>query len=175
MKGTEGIGGSTSAYYASRTKQAQATGTSSDCDQASAPAGDGAAGGGGISDYGKLVSALQQLQTQDPAKFKEVVTDIAGQLQSAADQQGSSTPDNGLSKLTDKFRQVADTGDVSKLQGRHHHHHGGGGGTYGNGGKPAETAGPPPGAGQIRELFSQFTDEVNAALGAGGAESGGTS
>jgi hypothetical protein len=51
------------------------------------------AGGGGagqssvtISGPGQLLSDLQQLQTQNPAEFQQVVSQIASQLQSAAQQ-----------------------------------------------------------------------------------------
>ena len=67
-----------------------------------------------ISKRGQLLSKLQQLQQQDPAKFKQVVTDIATKLQDAAK---SATGDQQkfLSDLADKF-QKAESGDLSGLQ-----------------------------------------------------------
>jgi hypothetical protein len=75
-----------------------------------------------FSKMGQLMSQLQSLQQSDPAKAKQVLTNIASSLQSTA-------PDAAA-----KFNQAAQTGDLSALQpkhghgGGHHHHHGGGGG-----------------------------------------------
>jgi hypothetical protein len=94
---------------------------------------DGVSGGAGsaeISRSGQLLSKLQQLQTKDPAKFKQVLSDIAGKLQSLAQQQGQSASGQWLSKLADRFQTAANTGDLSALQPQghtahgHHHAHG---------------------------------------------------
>jgi hypothetical protein len=67
-----------------------------------------------ISRQGQLFSQLQQLQTQDPAKFKQVLTDVANQLTTAA--QGATGKDQQfLSNLADKFTKAAG-GDLTALQ-----------------------------------------------------------
>jgi hypothetical protein len=116
-----------------------------------------------ISKPGELFGKLQQLEQQDPDKFKQIVGSIADNLRSAAQQaggQGSSF----LDKLADRFDQAAQTGDLSSLQpqqspeqqqngavsghhhGGHHGHHGGGGG------------------GAISSIFDDALNQVNAAL-----------
>src|SRR5947207_621996 len=70
-----------------------------------------------ISGPGQLFSLLQQLQQTDPTKFKQVTGDIASQLQSAAQQQGSTGASGFLTQLADKFQQASQTGDISSLQG----------------------------------------------------------
>ena len=82
-----------------------------------------------ISSRGQLLADLQQLQTQDPAKFQQVVTQIAQELQAAAQQQGQTPQGQFLSNLAAKFQNVATTGDLSQLRGHHGHHHGYSGGT----------------------------------------------
>ena len=65
-----------------------------------------------ISKSGELFSKLQQLQSTDPEKFKEVCSNIAEKLKSAAEESG----DTKLSDLAEKFQNVADGGDISQLQ-----------------------------------------------------------
>jgi hypothetical protein len=69
-----------------------------------------------ISGPGRLLSQLQQLQVQDPAKFKTVVANIASQLQVAAKQQGQTPEGQFLSQLANKYQAVATGGDLSQLQ-----------------------------------------------------------
>jgi hypothetical protein len=82
-----------------------------------------------LSKMGDLMSKLQSLESSDPAKAKQVLTQIATTLKSQA---GS---DPKLASVAAKFDQAAQTGNLSALQpnqggghhGGHHHHHGGGG------------------------------------------------
>jgi len=69
-----------------------------------------------VSGPGEMYAKLQQLQQQDPAKFKEVCQSISEELQAAADEQGDSFNGNMLSDLADKFASVAEGGDISQLQ-----------------------------------------------------------
>lgn len=78
------------------------------------PGGDRGAGALQASRGGQLLSALQQLQVADPAKFKQVVSDIADQLSVAA--YGATGNDQQLfQKLADKFT-AAENGDLSGFQ-----------------------------------------------------------
>ena len=116
--------------YLTQMLSAQATGSTS-------PATTNGIGGTGqssdsssISQSGQLFSALQNLQTSDPTKFKQLMTDEAAKLQSAAAQAGSSTSQGqALTSLAQKFQDVANGGSLSELQpvAHHHHHHGSGG------------------------------------------------
>lgn len=76
-----------------------------------------------ISGPGQLYGNLQKLLAKDPDKFKQVVTQIANQLQSAAQQEGQDPVGQFLSKLADKFQNVANGGDLSRLQPHRHGHH----------------------------------------------------
>jgi len=116
------------------------------------PTGSGAATSN-ISKPAELLQKLQQLQQQDPAQFKQVLSQLADALQQVAD--GSGQSNNFATKLAAAFKNASDTGDLSALQsalqptarmplpqnagstagqsqgaqGHHHghHHHGGGG------------------------------------------------
>lgn len=68
-----------------------------------------------ISGPGQLLSNLQQLQSQDPTKFKQVVFQITSQLQTAA-QQVQGPGSDFLANLSAKFQNVADGGSPSQLQ-----------------------------------------------------------
>lgn len=87
---------------------------------------DGAKGAASVnvSKQGRLFSQLQSLAQNDPAKFKQVVSDAANALRSDAQQQQGQGSD-ALNALADKLQKAADTGDVSPLkpQGSHGHHH----------------------------------------------------
>ena len=61
-------------------------------------------------------SKLQQLQSSDPAKFKEICADIAEKLKAAAQQLGDTPGGKMLSDLAAKFESAAQTGDVSQLK-----------------------------------------------------------
>jgi hypothetical protein len=121
MSGGDGVGNAASLYFA---QQLQTTNVSN------APSGlpGGASAPGStsssaiISGPGQLLSNLQELQTQDPTKFQQVTSQIAGQLQTAA-QQTQGPQSTFLSNLATKFENVANGGSLSQLQSGHHHHH----------------------------------------------------
>jgi uncharacterized coiled-coil protein SlyX len=75
-----------------------------------------------LSKLGALMSKLQDLESSDTAKAKQVLTSIASALTEKANAAGSSDPH--LQELADKFTEAAKTGDLSGLspKGREHHH-----------------------------------------------------
>jgi hypothetical protein len=111
-----------------------------------------------VSKPGELLSKLSQLLQQDPAKFKQVTQQIAGELKTAA-QSATGPQASFLSKLSDDFATASSSGSLASLQpaqgssagasGAHHHH---GGGHHGGGG------------GGIESLLSTALDQVNQAL-----------
>ena len=74
-----------------------------------------AGGSASISKAGDFMSKLQDLLQQDPAKFKEVVGQMAKDMKDAA---GKATGDDAkrLNALADGLSQAASTGDLSALQ-----------------------------------------------------------
>jgi hypothetical protein len=76
-----------------------------------------------LSKMGELMSKLQDLESSDPNKAKQVLSNIASALADKASADGNADPQ--LQALSDKFAQAAQTGDLSGLkpQGGHHHHH----------------------------------------------------
>jgi hypothetical protein len=163
-------------YYTQQSGNAQPLRTAQDPDGDGSGSAGGVQGGGQdsakISGPGQLYNNLQQLQQKDPDKFKQVVTDIANQLQTAAQQAGQNPAGQFLSNLADKFQNVANGGDLSQLQPHHHHHHAHG--TYNQSGQPVpqapSTTAPAgsdpssPGT-DIRQLFASIANEVSQALG----------
>ena len=178
--------GATQALSGIQSLQTDPTATQGSDTDASASGSTGPAASTHISKQGQLLSKLQQLQQQDPAKFKQVVTDIATKLQDAAK---SATGDQQkfLTDLADKF-QKAESGDLSGLQppaqsangaaalyqqnaqnaqsatgtsqavhsGKHGHHHGGN-----------QPGGAQSGATQsgVQQTLSGIFSELNSALG----------
>jgi hypothetical protein len=113
-----------------------------------------------VSKPGELMSKLNQLLQQDPAKFKQVTQQISDELKSAA-QDASGPQASFLNKLSENFAQASSSGSLSSLQppqgsgsgvSGHHHHHGGG--HHGGGG----------GGGGIESVISTALDQVNQAL-----------
>ncbi len=126
-----------------------------------------------LSGPAKLFSALQQLASQDPAKFKTVTADIASKLQAAAgtDSTSGTSGNSFLATLASKFQQASQTGDVSVLQppsGGHHSHHGhhGGGGVYNRQGQVTPPTQTQSGGVDLKSLFQSITKEVSDALAA---------
>jgi hypothetical protein len=86
-----------------------------------------------FSQAGQLLKDLKQLQTSDPAEFKQVLSDAATQLKTAAGQQTDPGAASFLNNLSDRFQKAADTGDLSALKPntpagggyKAHGHHGG--------------------------------------------------
>jgi hypothetical protein len=66
----------------------------------------------------ELISKLDQLKNDDPQKFKDILQEISDTLKTAA--ANTSDTDGNLSAfltmLSDKFAEVAETGDLTKLQ-----------------------------------------------------------
>ena len=88
-----------------------------------------------VSKTAEFFQQLRQLESQNPAGFKKELSDIAGKLKSAAQQESDPSQSSFLNNLADRFQKAADTGDLSALkppQGNqavsghhgHHHHHG---------------------------------------------------
>jgi hypothetical protein len=151
-----------------------APGASGAVQQAVSTSGDSAH----ISGPGQLLGQLQQLQAQDPTKFKQLVSDIASQLQAAA-QQTTGIQANFLSELAGKFQTAATTGNVSSLLPNHHGHHVHG--TYNAQGQvtPSALPGVAPttdtssttaaSGTNIGQLFANIAKEISQAVGAGTA------
>jgi hypothetical protein len=63
------------------------------------------------------MSQLQSLQTSNPTEFKQLMTEVASQLQTAATKAGANTAEGKmLSALAKKFENVANGGSLSQLQ-----------------------------------------------------------
>ncbi|HZZ79731.1 MAG TPA: hypothetical protein VFE62_14520 [Gemmataceae bacterium] len=122
-----------------------------------------------ISGPGQLLSELQQLQSTDPDKLKQVASDIAQQLQSAAQQQGQQTGfGQFLDNLAGKFENIANGGDLSQLQpgqqvhghGHGHHHH-----SYDSNGQSVDPTSPTSATGDpIDQLLASIAGTVSQAL-----------
>src|SRR5260370_32429073 len=89
-----------------------------------------------LSKVADVLRELQQLQTDNPAEFKQALNDAATKLKDASQQQTDPAQAKFLSDLSDRFQKAADTGDLSQLKppdgsasgsysvhGHHHHHH----------------------------------------------------
>lgn len=71
-----------------------------------------------------LISKLQSLEKTDPAKAKQVLTDISAKLRSEAQTVGGAQAQQ-LNAAADRFQSAANSGDLSTLQPPQHHGHGG--------------------------------------------------
>ena len=81
-----------------------------------------------FSQSAQLFQDLQQLQTSNPAEFKQILSDAAAKFSAAASQQTNPTAANLLNNLASQFQAAASTGNLSALQpgaalGHHGHHH----------------------------------------------------
>ncbi len=90
-----------------------------------------------VSGPAQMLSQLQQLQAQDPTKFKQVMSSIASTLQKDAKSASDPQAQHMLNDLASRFQKAGDTGDLSALQPPS----GGPGGPPPGGGP----GGPPPG------------------------------
>lgn len=92
-----------------------------------------------LSKPAEMMKKLAALKESDPAKFQEVVSNIANKLDEAA-QSATGEEQARLSDLASKFSQAAESGDLSSLQPPE------GGGGRGQGGPhgPRSAGGPPP-------------------------------
>jgi hypothetical protein len=136
-----------------------------------------------ISGAGQLLSNLEQLQTQDPTQFTQVVSQIASQLQTAA-QQAQGTQSEFLSNLAAQFQSVANGGSLSQLQPQqgqqaqqgdqiehHHHHHAQQaysqntqGQSQGVASLAQTSATQSSGSATLQQLFATISSEVSQAL-----------
>jgi hypothetical protein len=88
-----------------------------------------------LSPFAQLMSTLQQMQLSDPAKYQQVMQQIATNLQSAAQtatSQGNTTAATQLNQLSADFTNASQSGQLPNIQDlaqaiggghRHHHHH----------------------------------------------------
>ena len=135
MSGGEGLGSANSVYLAQQLQGVNASNALSDL------TGGGVSGvsqsSATISGPGQLLSDLQQLQTQNPQQFQQVISQITAQLQQAAttaSNNGNTAQANQLTQLAKSFQNAASGGQLptaaqlqqAGLSGQHHHHHGGG-------------------------------------------------
>jgi hypothetical protein len=169
LSGGEGLGNASSLYFSQlgqagsrRSSVGSLTGGEGGVSQSSAT----------ISGPGQLLSNLQQLQTQDPTKFQQVVSDIAGQLQ-AASQQSQGSQSDFLANLASKFQNVANGGSLSQLQPQGHHHHHNGQQAYsqssqsqsqGVAGLAQSSSSQSSSGSSLQELFASISSEVTQAL-----------
>jgi hypothetical protein len=94
--------------------------------------GPGAPATANISGPGRMFHQLSELSKSDPAKFKQVVSDMASALRADA-QNATGDQASRLSQLADRLDKVAQSGNLSDLapqsgsgsEGAHHAHHGG--------------------------------------------------
>jgi hypothetical protein len=91
-----------------------------------------------ISGPGQLFAQLQQLQQSNPTQFKQLTSQIAGQLQTAATQVTGGEA-GFLANLATKFQTASQTGDVSSLQPSQLNAGGSVAGTYDQQGQLAQT------------------------------------
>jgi len=90
----------------------------------------------GLSPTASFLNELQQLQQQSPSQFSQIMAQISGNLQTAAQaasKSGNSTTATQLNNLAAGFQNAAKGGPVPSAQDLqqagltgHHHHHGGG-------------------------------------------------
>jgi hypothetical protein len=77
-----------------------------------------------LSPLAQVLHTLQQLQLNDPAKYKEITGQIATSLQNAP----QSAQEQGNTTLADQFARASQTGQLPDIQdlaqaiGGHHHH-----------------------------------------------------
>lgn len=125
--------------------------------------GEGGQSSASISPVGQLFSSLQQLQTQNPTQFQQVASTIAGQLESAAQQQGSTPAGQFLTNLANDLTNAANGGNLAQIQP---YPQGGQDQIYNSAGQAtpatdptAATSGP-----DLQQLFANLNSEVGQAL-----------
>jgi len=174
MSGGEGLGGASSAYFAQQS--AGVSGPAASLSGGEGGSGVVTGGEGGItqssakiSGPGQLLSNLQQLQTQNPAQFTQVVSQIAAQL-SAAAQQAQGPQANFLSNLASKFKSVANGGSLAQLEARQQSYEPVqqtySQGAQGVAGLAQPSSSQAPGNTTLQALFKTISSEVSKALGA---------
>lgn len=102
--------------YAPASVQSVGSATDSDADGSaltvSGSSGSTQAASVDISKPGELFSKLQKLKAQDPDKYKQVVSDLATKLKTAASS-ATGKDQEFLTKLADKFQDAANGGDLT--------------------------------------------------------------
>jgi hypothetical protein len=86
-----------------------------------------------LSPFAQLMSELQKLQQSDPAKYQQVTSQIATNLQTAAQTAtaaGNTSAATQLNQLSSDFANASKSGQLPSVQdlaqaigGHHHHHH----------------------------------------------------
>lgn len=69
-----------------------------------------------LSGPGKMMAGLQQAYENDPEHFAETLTSMADQLEATAEQSTDGMEQTMLTDMAERFRSVAETGDVSQLK-----------------------------------------------------------
>jgi hypothetical protein len=69
-----------------------------------------------LSPRGQFLGNLQALKASDPQQFRTVLTQAAGELQTAAGKAGDTARAHSLSDLASRFQNVANGGDISQLK-----------------------------------------------------------
>ncbi len=173
MNAASSVTGTANPYYLQALFGTSAGGSAAQSSATSAAAGTGGVTAS-LSGPGQLLSALQQLQTQDPTQFSQVVGQIATQIQAVAQQQSQNGSSQFLTKLADKLQNVASTGDLSQLESHHARH---AAGTYNSQGQPvpptaatgspaAATGSQSNGSSGVQQMFANIVQEVQQAIGA---------
>jgi hypothetical protein len=107
-----GTGIASSQYLAGSAQLQQQTSAIRHSTAVSAPSNDTVS----ISGQGQFIGRLQALQASNPAKFQQVVTQAAADLQAAAKKVGNTPQGQALNDLAKKFQAVAAGGDISQLR-----------------------------------------------------------
>ena len=121
-----------------------------------------------VSSPGQFLGELQQLQSQSPAGFKQVTSQIASQLQTAA-QQTTGHAREYLSNLASEFHAVSSSGNLNPLLSSRNPT---GQGTYNQAGQlngPGSGTGSiggrlTAGNGNLQQLFANLTSQVTQTL-----------
>lgn len=69
-----------------------------------------------VSQFGQLMSKLQQMSTSDPEAFTTTVQTIAGNLAQSAQEATDPGQKAAFTYMADKFAEAAETGDMSSLK-----------------------------------------------------------
>ena len=131
-----------------------------------------------ISKAGQSFSQLSSLQSQNPDKFKQLLTDMASKLRDLAANTTDPAEQDKIVQMADRFTQAASTGDVSQLKppSRHGHHHAAAAAAAGAGSEQDPTTLGVVAAGgggvnslgtstqaQLKSLFDQFEQQLGGA------------
>ena len=171
LSGGEGLGNAAGTYFAQK-----AQGTSSIGTLSTLSGGEGSGGASqstsSISGPGQLLSDLQQLQSQNPTSFTQVVSQIASNLQTAS-QQNQGSQSSLLSSLASVFQSIAGGGSLSQLQPQQQSNQSQAQHAYsqsvqssqGLTGLASALYGQSSGTGSVlQQLFSSISNQVNSAL-----------